>query len=172
MRGPPCQGRELMAKKCQAGLLSKELVYLVKSWLDNWEAKQLNLALKCKTFLSINFIFSKPVVLFPQIQNDVFYELKCKSSSGKFEVHIFSYFIFCVLFILTLFKAVQLLHWNVSDTRRQFLFKKRFWSCFSDGHSVIQTCRTEINCSWKHFPLGKSQMRLNETFYIYSSKQS
>lgn len=61
---------------------------------------------------------------------------------------------------------------SLCNTLRQFPFKKRCWSSFSDGHSVIQTCRTEINCSWKHFPLGKSQMRLNETFYIYSSKQS
>lgn len=53
-----------------------------------------------------------------------------------------------------------------------FPLRKDAGPLFSDGHSVIQTCRTEINCSWKHFPLGKSQMRLNETFYIYSSKQS
>lgn len=84
---------------------------------------------------------------------------------------IFSYLIWCFLFLLSyliLFSQCVEKH----PQHRQFPFKERFWSSFSDGHSVIQTWRTEINGSWKHFPLGKSQMRLNETFYIYSSKQS
>lgn len=89
----------------------------------------------------------------------------------KFIFSVISYFVFHSFEnkFMQFSYCIETSLWN---TLRPFPFKKRCWSSFSDGHSVIQTCRTEINCSWKHFPLGKSQMRLNETFYIYSSKQS
>lgn len=125
--------------------------------------------------LSINFIF--PTNCFVFIDNDMKYFMNSNErfthqmKNLKFIFSAISYFAFHS------FKNHLMQFNDGSETSlcnpvRHFPFKKRFWSSFLDGHSVIQTYRTEINCSWKHFPLGKSQMRLNETFYIYSSKQS
>lgn len=126
---------------------------------------------KCLCLLILCFL---PVVL---TDSGVKYFMKsnervtCQMKNLKFIVSVISYFVFHSFKnkFMQFSYCIETSPWN---TLRQLPFKKRCWSSFSDGHSVIQTCRTEINCPWKHFPLGKSQMRLNETFYIYSSKQS
>lgn len=92
-----CRGRGGSSRQRSA-----KLVCPVKSWLDSWELEKLNLAPKWNNVFLCQFLSFPPIVLFPQIQYEIFYELirkrsrtkqKIRSSNSK-DVQLFHIFYF------------------------------------------------------------------------------